>query len=175
MKKLLLSAVAVVAFGLTAQAQDSEMRFGAKAGVNMTNFGGDADSDGKTGFYVGALVDLAISDNFHVQPEVLYSAEGADEAGVDYIRIPVMAKYYIMEGLSLQAGPEVAFKISAEDDFTDEMTKSIDFGLGAGAAYELPMGLFFDARYNLGLSNISEVDGFDMTNTGIMIGAGYRF
>lgn len=90
-----------------------------------------------------------------------------------------MAKYYIMEGLSLQAGPELAFKVGAEDDFTDEAIKSMDFGLGIGAGYELPMGLMFDVRYNLGLSNIAEEDvfgdGVEIKNTGIQLGLGYRF
>jgi opacity protein-like surface antigen len=174
MKKVLLSAVAIMAFGVAAQAQD--MKFGVKAGANFTNFAGDdVDTDGKTGFYVGGLADFGISGNFHIQPELLYSSEGADDASIDYIRIPVMAKYYVMEGLSLQAGPEVAFKVASENDFVDEATKSIDFGIGAGVAYELPMGVFFDARYNLGLSNISDVDGGDLKNTGFMVGAGYRF
>lgn len=176
MKKILLSAVAVFAFAYAAQAQSEEMKFGVKAGVGFTNFSTDGDSpDGATGFYVGGLVDLPVSGNFHVQPEVLYSAEGADDAGIDYIRIPIMAKYYVMEGLSLQVGPEIAFKVSA-DDGLDEFTKSTDFGLGAGAGYELPMGLFFDVRYNLGLSNISDIDeGGDIKNTGFQVGAGWRF
>ncbi len=174
MKKLFLPVLALFAFGF-ANAQDSDgMKFGVKAGVNLTNFTGDADGDGATGFYVGALVDLPVGDNFHVQPELLYSMEGADEASISYLRLPIMAKYYIMEGLSLQAGPEVAFKIAA-DDGIDELTKSIDFGIGAGAGYELANGLMFDLRYNLGLSNISEVDGVDIKNTGLMIGLGYRF
>lgn len=172
MKKVLLSAVAIMAFGVAAQAQD--MKFGVKAGANFTNFGGDYDGDGKTGFYVGGLVDFGISGNFHIQPELLYSNEGAEDASLDFIRIPVMAKYYLMEGLSLQAGPEIAFKVGG-DEGIDEGTKSLDFGIGAGVAYELPMGVFFDARYNLGLANISDFDPVDINNTGFMIGAGYRF
>ncbi|MGQ2985108.1 porin family protein [Flavobacterium sp.] len=175
MKKILLSAVAVMAFGAAAQAQSEDMKFGVKAGVNLTNFTGDFDGDGATSFYVGGLVDLPVSGNFHVQPEVLYSMEGADKASLSYVRVPIMAKYYVMEGLSLQAGPEVAFKVGAEDDLMDEATKSIDFGIGAGVGYELPMGLFFDARYNLGMSNISESDAVDFKNTGIQIGLGWRF
>ncbi len=175
MKKILLSAVAVMAFGVAAQAQSEDMKFGVKAGVNMTNFTGDGDSDGATSFYVGGLVDLPVSGNFHVQPEILYSMEGADEASISYVRVPIMAKYYVMEGLSLQAGPEIAFKVATEDDLLDEATKSIDFGIGAGLGYELPMGLMFDVRYNLGLSDISEVEGFEIKNTGIQLGLGYRF
>ena len=181
MKKVLFSAVALLAFGF-ANAQDSkggstDMKFGVKAGYSSTNFTGDADGgDARGGFYIGGLVDFAVSEKFHVQPELMYSTEGAaDDLGVDYLRIPVMAKYYVAEGFSLQAGPEIAFKIAAEDDITDEFTKSMDFGLGFGAGYELASGLMFDARYNLGLSNISDVDGVDFGNAGFQIGLGYRF
>lgn len=178
MKKVFLTALAICAFGF-ANAQDkgsdSSMKFGVKAGLNMTNFAGDAETDGKTGFYVGGLVDFAVAENFHVQPELLYSMEGADDDyGVSYLRIPVMAKYYIMEGLNLQAGPEIAFKVGA-DDLVDEQIKSMDFGLGIGAGYELTNGLMFDLRYNLGLANVSESDEIDVTTTGFQIGLGYRF
>jgi opacity protein-like surface antigen len=51
----------------------------------------------------------------------------------------------------------------------------LDYGLGIGAAYEFPMGLFVDARYNLGLANISDDDNYKVNNTGMMVGLGYRF
>lgn len=173
MKKLLFSVLAIGAFTV---GNAQEMAFGVKAGVNFSNFSVDEGStDGRTGFYVGALVDLPISETFHVQPEVLFSQEGADDASLSYIRIPIMAKYYVMEGLSLLAGPSIAFKVAAENDFMDEATKSMDIGVGIGAAYEFPMGLFVDARYNLGVSNISEFDGGDIKNTNFQIGIGYRF
>ncbi|WP_159802266.1 porin family protein [Flavobacterium sp. MK4S-17] len=172
MKKLLLSAVALMAFGAAAQAQ--EINFGVKAGANFTNIGGDFDADGKTGFYVGALADFSVSEKFHVQPELLYSNEGAEDASIDYIRIPVMAKYYVIEGLSIQAGPHFGFKVAADEEIDDNV-KSFDFGLGIGAGYELPMGVFFDARYNAGLANISDFDGVDGNTTGFQIGVGYRF
>ena len=172
-----MAAVFAVSF---ANAQDkkggsSDMKFGVKAGLNNSNYTGDADTDAATSFYVGGLVDFAVSEKFHVQPELLYSVEGADEDSMTFLRLPIMAKYYVMEGLSLQAGPEIAFKIAAQEDLVDEATKSLDFGLGFGAGYELSNGLMFDARYNLGLANISDVDGFDFGNAGLQIGLGYRF
>jgi hypothetical protein len=173
MKKIILSAIAVMAFGF-ANAQG--VKFGVKGGLNNTNWTKDADTDAKTSFYIGGLVDLSVSEKFHIQPELLYSNEGADDdLGVSYLRVPVMAKYYVAEGFSLQAGPEVAFKIGTEEDEVDEFTKSIDFGLGFGAGYELTNGLFFDARYNLGLSNISDFDGVEFGNSGLQVGLGYRF
>lgn len=171
MKKIILSILAVAAFG-TANAQ--EIKFGVKAGANFSNFTGDADLDGRTGFYVGGLVDIGISEKFHVQPELLYSMEGAKDAELDFVRIPIMAKFYLMEGLNIQAGPVLGFKVGGEE-FVDEATKSLDYGLGFGAAYELPIGVFFDARYNLGVANISDGDGFDLGTSAFQVGLGYRF
>jgi len=40
----------------------------------------------------------------------------------------------------------------------------------------LESGLFFEARYNLGLANISDADNdFEIKNTNIAVGLGYRF
>ncbi len=178
MKKIILTMAAVFAVSF-ANAQDkggsSDMKFGVKAGLNNSNFTGDADTDALTSFYVGALVDFAVSEKFHVQPELLYSMEGADndEADLNFIRIPIMAKYYVAEGFSLQAGPEFAFV--AGGGAVKDVTKSMDYGLGIGAGYELTSGLFFDARYNLGLADISDVDGFELGTSSIQVGLGYRF
>ncbi|AWM12867.1 PorT family protein [Flavobacterium sp. NRK F10] len=172
MKKILLTVAAIATFGF-AQAQD--IKFGVKGGLNFTNFTGDFNTDSKVGFYVGGLADFTVTEKFHVQPELLYSAEGADnDAAISYLRIPVMAKYYVADGFNIQAGPEVAFKVAA-DDGVDNATKSLDFGLGLGAGYEMESGLMFDARYNFGLANIYDGDNYDLKNVGFQIGVGYRF
>lgn len=181
MKKIILTlaAVCVVSF---ANAQDkkeksgSDITFGVKAGYANTNFGGDADTDAASNFYFGGLVDFTISEKFHVQPELLYSMEGADndESGLNFVRIPVMAKYYVMDGLNLQAGPQFGF-VAGGDDIKDSL-KSFDYGLGFGAGYELESGLFFDARYNLGLADLND-NGTDskVTTNSFNVGLGYRF
>lgn len=195
MKKILLSAVAVMAFGV---AQAQEIKFGAKAGLNIANLGGDAETDGsRTGFHIGAVAEFKLTETFSIQPELVYSMQGAktkfgiEELGMvveedlklDYINIPIMAKYYVMEGLSLEAGPQIGFLMSAKfgsEDVKDGY-KSIDFGLAAGVGYELPMGVFFQARYNAGLANIADTSSdegegdFKMTNGVFQISVGYKF
>lgn len=172
MKKIILTVAAVFALG-TASAQD--MKFGAKAGYLNSNFGGDADTDARSSFYIGGLVDFTISEKFHVQPELLYSMEGADndETDLSFVRIPVMAKYYVADGFNIQAGPQFGF-VAGGGAIKDNL-KSFDYGLGFGAAYELESGLFFDARYNFGMANLSDVDGVDINTTSFGIGLGYRF
>lgn len=100
-----------------------------------------------------------------------------------------MGKYYVTEGLSLQAGPQIGFLLSAkgkteasamglsieeEEDVKDEF-KGLDFGLNFGAGYELENGLGFDVRYNLGLSNISDYDDANGGNGVFQITVGYAF
>ena len=181
MKKIILTMAAV--FALTfANAQDkkssvttSDIVFGVKAGYANTNFTGDANTKAASNFYIGGLVDFHVSEKFHIQPELLYSMEGADDpdTGLNFIRIPVMFKYFVAEGFNLQAGPEVAF-VAGGDAIKDAL-KSLDYGLGIGAAYEMSSGLMFDARYNLGLANLYDGSGFKVGTSSFQIGLGYRF
>lgn len=177
MKKIILTVAAVFAFG-AANAQD--MKFGVKAGYVNANYGADAnDGDARSGFYLGGLVDFTISEKFHVQPELLYTMEGngEDEFDLNFVRIPVMAKYYVADAFSLQAGPQIAFVAGGGE--AKDYLKSMDFGLGFGAAYELSSGLFFDARYNLGLSDLNDEAALfgdsKITQNSFTIGLGYRF
>ena len=181
MRKFIMTAA--VLFSLAATAQSEETKFGIKGGVQFTNYSGDGDWKGNTGFYVGGLADVPISGAFHIQPELLISKEGATgdtelndvDFGTTYIRIPVMFKYYVAQGFNIQAGPQVAFRIATVEDAVEEATKGTDIGLGVGLGYDLANGLLFDLRYNLGLTSISEVEEADLMNTGIMLGIGYRF
>lgn len=214
MKKLLVFA-ALTSFSLVTTAQEENVRFGAKAGINISNYGGD-DYDGispdlKTGFHLGMVAEIPVTDKFAFQPEVLYSTQGAKleekstyfgiignfdvKSKLDYINVPLMAKYYIAQGLSLQAGPQIGFLVSAKlesentlgtetekiDEDIKKRFKSIDFGLNFGLGYQLDMGVFFDARYNLGLSDINDIkfeEGdkeFKIKNNVIQLSVGYKF
>lgn len=194
MKKLLLTAVFAVLTIVSINAQE----FGAKAGVNFAALNGDGDFDGRTSFFVGGVVEFEISETFSLQPELLYSSQGAkssfSEEGfdfetiikLDYLNIPIMAKYYVTEGLSIEAGPQVGFLLSAKaefkedgesetEDIKDELS-TIDFGLNFGLGYKLDSGLNFGARYDLGLSNVADSeDNLDVKNGVFQLSVGYFF
>lgn len=195
MKKVIIAAIAVVGFSVTGLAQQ-QVKFGPKAGVNLATLSGDDDAEMKIGFHVGAVAEIKFNDKFSLQPEVLYSAQGAQskentdiKTNNDYINIPIMAKYYFVEGFSLELGPQVGFLMKAEAKGengsldTKDFYKSVDFGVGVGLAYDLPQGFFVNARYNLGLSKINEdfdagpitIETEDIKNNVIQIGIGYKF
>src|SRR5690606_20595756 len=99
---------------------------------NLSNFD---NSEMKTGFHVGAVAEIKFNDKFSIQPELLYSAQGTKfpinnsevKFNIDYINIPIMAKYYIVDGFSVEAGPQVGFLTKAELEGTfDNLTGTTD-------------------------------------------------
>jgi len=168
MKKLLLFAALVVFVFTTGHAQTN---FGVKTGVNLASLSGDDSGwvDGQTTIHIGGVANIGISELLSVQPELLYSRQGAknkmDDTTIylDYITVPIMVDFKVAEGLSLQGGPQIGININGivEDDNAGgeediENLESLDIGVGVGAQYKLSKGLFFQARYMVGLSNLSE-------------------
>ncbi len=193
MKKVVF-VLAIVAIGFSAQAQ---VKFGVKAGLNGYNFSGDdaddLNTDTKIGFNVGGLVNVPISTNFSFQPELLFSAEGAKVSegedrvnfNLNYVNIPLLAQFNSASGFYAEAGPQIGFLVSAKADYkingvsTDEDIKddlkSTNFSVAIGAGYKLASGLGFGARYNFGLSNISDDNDSDLKVGGFQVGLSYTF
>jgi hypothetical protein len=186
MRNLLL-ALAIVAVCFTGKSQ--ETTFGILGGANFASIGGDdiEDVDGRTSFHLGALAEIGITEKFAVQPEVLYSAQGITEGDetlrLDYINIPVFAKYYLIEGLSLEAGPQLGINVNSQYEYDGETEdadgfNTLDLAAALGVGYKLPMGVFFQANYNLGISDVmEEVNGFqvDAKNNVFQFSVGYMF
>jgi hypothetical protein len=193
MKKLFLFAI-LLAFGPCVLAQ--EVHFGVKAGVNFASLGGDDSDglDGLTSFLFGAVADIGVSEKFSVQPELVYSAQGAKytmsegydgKYKLDYLNVPVLAKFMVAEGFSIEAGPQVGFLLSAKEEYTStgdsgtddikDSLKGTDFSAAIGLGYKTESGLNFAARYNLGLGNIVDESGVDLKNNVFQISVGYFF
>ena len=185
MKKVLVLAVVMVT-GFAMQAQG--IHFGIKAGTNFSNFNGDLDTDGITSFHTGAVLELNVVPTFSVQAEGLFSSQGAtvkDEANVgenivsvsrdinlDYISVPVMAKYYILPSkLSLMAGPQFSFLVDEAEEALD--SKSFDMAAAGGVELKLIAGLFVQARYTIGLTDVYE--DIDSKNAVFQLSVGYFF
>lgn len=124
MKKLVLALIAGIALWGTAQAQ-TEFRFGPKVGLNVTNLT-HSDGDNKVSINVGAFAEMRINDLLGIQGELLYSRQGwRDKVDIDgdnvnvkyrvnYLNIPVMARLYVMEHLSVDLGPQLGIALNAK-------------------------------------------------------------
>ncbi|MEM9649530.1 MAG: porin family protein [Bacteroidota bacterium] len=173
---------------LALQAQD--VQFGAKAGPNFAIIQPDLnDPTTRTALHLGGVAEVSLSEKFSIQPELLFSAQGTkDESDDDetvrlnYLNLPILAKFYVAENLSLEAGPQIGILLKAEVEDDGETidikdnTKSTDLGIAFGLGYKLDNGLNFGARYTLG-SDINDVDGDPdkFTNRVFQLFVGYFF
>lgn len=170
MKKVLLMTVAAFGFVFSSQAQ--EVRFGATAGYLNARGSVKAEdisiSASESGFYLGAMADFAVSDNFSVQPELLY----ASVDGSDGLLLPILGKFAISEKFNFQVGPQLVF--SLED--TPEDFSSVEFDIAGGIGYDINEDFFVEARYTFQINN-SYTGSEDVKVRGnyLTIGMGYKF
>jgi len=195
MKKLFFA----VLFTAIAMTSMNAQKFGAKVGLNVATLSGDiTNAKMKMGLHIGAVAEFEITEQFTFQPELVFSMQGTKYdngtdgyyGGIDdprlkltYINVPLMAKYYLTEALSIQAGPQVGFLMSAkssaslvgDDVDVKKNMNSLDYGVNFGAGYMMDFGLFIDARYNLGLANTVDSDIITRKNNVISVSVGYFF
>ena len=97
MKKIIFF---VAAFFLLQAAKAQQVHLGVKGGVNVSqlNFDNNTSSDSKIGLHLGVLAHIHTSSkSWAIQPELLYSMEGAQKIGssslkfeLNYLNIPVL-------------------------------------------------------------------------------------
>lgn len=172
MKRYLL--VFFTALGMLNVMQAQQSALGIKAGyTNITvkaEYQRNSTSVGESGFYAGFSEELMLNEKFALQPELLYAR--AAETG--FLYLPIMAKYYVIPQLSIQAGPQANLLL---DNAPNQ--KQLGLDIAFGAEFRVISNFFLDARYGLEVTNRSPInyEGYDVKgsyNT-LMLGAGYRF
>ncbi len=169
MKKLLIVIVSVVSVSIA----NAQTQFGVKGGVNISTITGDNSSvfSSSIAAHAGGQVSFKLDKQFSLQPEFVFSFEGAKfntngvtgRASGNYINIPVLGQYHPGSGFILQSGPQMGLLLSASMKVTNQgshnikdQMKSTDFSWVFGTSFVPEKSkLGFSIRYNLGLSNIN--------------------
>ena len=190
MKKLVVLVLTAGTF-FTASAQ---VQFGLKAGANFATLSGTAADGAKTkvDFHGGGFAHIPLFNSFFLQPEVLYSGQGAKGTqnetdftlNQSYLNVPVLFKYQHSSGLFAETGPQIGFLLAANvksgsmSEDVKSSYKSTDFSWAFGLGYMIPsISAGIDARYNLGLTNIAAYEVADQTvkNSVFQVGIFYVF
>jgi hypothetical protein len=192
MKKNLITICVILVACISANAQI--FKLGIKGGINYANQTGtditvnstNYKTEAISNFHIGLLAEVKLGDRFSIQPEVLYSTQGAkyDAIGVaqdftndiGYISIPVMAKINLNNTFSLEFGPQASFLMSKKNEVSINSIKNqkdIDFGAGAGLGIRVTKSIFLQGRYMVGLSEISP--DAKVKNSVLQVSAGLLF
>lgn len=175
------------------------MKYGVKAGLNLTSMSNDMAFDPGfgmgVGFRVGGFLNMRWgyrTENsskgtglWGFQPELMYSNQAvktdAGDVKMNYIAVPLLLKVYPTTALSIEVGPELSYLIStspstmavdgAEIKVGD--CKGMNVGLAAGLAYDFEMGLTVGARYTYGFTDMAK--NLKWKNSNIQVTVGWMF
>ncbi len=181
MKKLIV-AVITLFIGTTVFSQEIDL--GVKAGVNFSSISGASDYSNRTGFQAGVFGGIKFTDKVGIQADILYSQQGAEFDGgkfdLNYVNVPIVLKYYLVQGLNLQAGPQFGFIL--DDDIYEKQyggpsikgnAEKSDVSAVVGAGYDFPFGIRLDARYNFGFTDVIKEN--KSKNNVVSLAVGYSF
>jgi hypothetical protein len=192
MKKVLSTFIFLVAVSGCVFAQG--ISGGVKAGLNLANqtYSGNGLTSSpsfRPSLHAGGYLTLMFSKHLGLQPEVLFSGEGAKSGSssykLSYINIPILVRFNVNQLLSFHAGPQIGILSSAKlkygsnsQDIKDTY-KSSNVSFAIGGTVDLPMGLNFTLRLIQGLSDINSGKGIypssvKIHNYGLQISAGYK-
>ena len=186
MKNVILLCVLIALLSSSSFAQGP--LFGVKGGINVATIGRDPDVTGVSlGFHFGGFVQVYKSDHIILQPEAIFSLQGASlkgdfspRANYRYLNFPVIFKYYPgFSGIHLQAGPQIGVLFSGEISSTVldipflSHLNPVDYVFAIGIGFDHD-DLLIDLRYNYGL-NSTEPDAGYIPGRTFQFSLGYIF
>lgn len=174
-KNIFLFAFLVPIMIMNAQTQDF---FGVKFGVNASSMSFSNDNttekyNSNISYYLGFFGEVKLKNKLYIQPELLYSRIGSNVGSVafrlHYIQTPVLAKYYITNRFSVDAGPQFGLlasssvgqnntpygSASSQSRNANKFFNSIDLGLNIGLNFNISKTTVINTRYYHGIANIA--------------------
>ena len=172
---------------------------GPKIGTNFSHITNVANSSTKTGFQIGAVGEIGLTNMLSFETELVLTSKGMSRPDfnskerVNYLSIPLLAKLSFKAlGLSriyatggmynnvrINAKEIYSFDENAHEPYvTTERYSVVDWGLsiGGGAAYDTKYGLIcLDLRYDLGIVDVTKDSFTTETNRNSSFGLALTF
>ena len=178
--------------------------FGIKTGINLSKETKteverqveDFDNEFRKGFHIGGIVTYSINKQWELEGNLMYSQQGYKEhlfsiknnrtiysIRSNYINHPIAIKYYPLEHLYIEMGPQIGFliskkhKIQGEENITKYIPlkpNHIDLSLFCGLGYKFSNNILLEARYIHGLNNTYKNVALSQ-NRNIQLSIGYLF
>lgn len=172
------------------------------------------------GFIIGGELEYQLTNKFSAAVGVNYTTQGCAWEDIDYwdgpvkikvkdqydnlgyIKIPMVANYYIFKGFAVKAGVQLGFMVNSEfyahgeakmDVFEDGVMRDVDlygtvdmkdvyskfdFSIPIGISYQFDIPITIDARYQIGLTKLNKesIPGVnDSKNSVFTLTVGYKF
>lgn len=164
MKKIILTSLMLCSTFAFSQ----EIKYGVKVGLNLSNLRGNyppavTETKSNIGFHFGGFAEYEINDKFTLQPELLFSTQGNTfgnktfygggtyydgaeyNLNLNYLILPIIVKYKIIEKLNIEFGPQIGYLMSGKTkiDVTEDSRDP-------SQNYSVEIDMLKDGTYNFG-------------------------
>lgn len=162
----MIAALMVATVAAKAQFEPGTFTLQPKVGLALSEISAD-DAKFKAGLVAGFEGQYQFNNWFGLSVAALYTQQGSkiknaedSKINLEYVNVPVMAKFYVCKGLSLNIGLQPGFMTKGKAKFYGQETdikkycNKFDLSLPMSIAYEFNNGLAIEARYTGGLTNV---------------------
>ncbi len=182
--KRLLAIAAALLFGAGTYGTASAQGFywGPRAGLNISTVTKTTYSKARARANFGLMAGYKLNDLVGLQAEALYSLQGSKMTNSDhvysynYLKIPVLAKLYLIGGLNIEAGISFNWLVKAQEKWSSTVydidgnatgkvshsqnlmsdTKGFDFTIPVGVNYQFPRLFDIGLRYDISTVRVPE-------------------
>lgn len=206
LKKLTLLLLLCGALNLHAQndilKSISEIDFGVKFGISGAYLSSSDDNFNlRPSFLIGLTASYDFKNSITFHTGLLYlrygesERENLPETGLeentlklDYLQIPLLVSYPVLENLRLEAGPGLSFLVHSKQEIIGQNATSLteipndfntfDVNFNLGLSYPTSWGLVIGLRYSRGFIDVDTDDAvFDKShyNSAMQMSIEYRF
>lgn len=196
-----ITAVLLLGMGIRHSASAQGFYWGPRAGLNVSTVTKTTYAKARARANFGLMAGYKLNDLIGLQAEALYSLQGNKMTNSDhvysfnYIKIPVMAKLYLIGGLNIEAGISFDWLVKAQEkwsstvyDIDGEITgsvkhsrdlmsdsKSFDFSIPVGINYQFSRLFDIGLRYDISTVRIPEERSDHAKSSNWSVSVGLRF
>ncbi|WP_298064165.1 porin family protein [uncultured Rikenella sp.] len=198
---LTIAAAALLGAGTYHTVSAQGFYWGPRAGLNVSSVTKTTYSKARARASFGLMAGYKLNDLIGLQAEALYSLQGNKMTNSDhvysynYLKIPVLAKLYLIGGLNIEAGISFDWLVKAKEtwnstvyDINGEVTgsvshsqnlmsdrKSFDFSIPVGINYQFSRLLDIGVRYDISTVRVHEDRKDHAKSSNWSVSVGLRF
>lgn len=201
--KRTLSFAAVLLFGTGIRSTASAQGFywGPRVGLNISGLTKTTFAKARARANFGMMAGYKINDIVGLQAEALYSLQGSkmtnqnDVYSYNYIKIPVLAKIFLVGGLNIEAGVSFDWLVRAQHKWTSDVydsnndlvetiehhqslmndSRRFDLTIPVGVNYQFSKLFDIGVRYDISTIRTSEDSKNRAKNSNWSVSVGLRF
>jgi hypothetical protein len=183
-KLIIIGVISILTYvKINAQTEDtrSELDFGIKAGINISNVwdsqGDEFEADAKIGFAGGVFLGIPLGKFFGLQPEILVSQKGFKGSGsllglpysftrtTTYLDIPLQLQIKPLDIVTVLVGPQYSYLLETKNEFNGTSNTAQEDDINGDNYKKNIFGFAVGADLNLNPFVISARGSFDLTKS----------